>query len=118
MTKIPQRPVARPLPAPARPAVQAIESLSLGIPVTLGVLALVALAWDGLTDIVIGDFGLPMLRADVLSGFALLVLMACVLAIGLRLIRRARADRLTRAEHRLHEEIDAARKLTRLAHKH
>ncbi|MFC3675757.1 EAL domain-containing protein [Ferrovibrio xuzhouensis] len=107
MTKITQLHVARTLPAPARPAVQAIESLSLGIPVTLGVLALVALAWDGLKDIVIGDFGLPMLRADVLSGFALLVLMACVLAIGLRLIRRARADRLTRAEHRLLEEIDA-----------
>src|SRR3546814_18656338 len=48
-----------------------------------------------------------MLRADVLSGFALLVLMACVLGIGLRLIRRARADRLTRAEHRPLEEIDA-----------
>src|SRR3546814_8241136 len=99
MTKIPQRPVARPLPAPARPAVQVIESLSLGIPVTLGVLALVALAWDGLTDIVIGDFGLPMLRADVLSGFALLVLMACVLAIGLRLIRRDRKSTRLNSSH-------------------
>src|SRR3546814_3680636 len=68
MTKITQLHVERTLPAPARPAVQAIESLSLGIPVPLGVLALVALAWDGFTDIVIGDFGLPMLRADVLSG--------------------------------------------------